>query len=128
VGDPAGGAALGERFLMIVNASTPASGGPARILVLKKWYKIQIQVTGPNTVFLGTSKDEAGRTNNGVQQDGLQLNNVSTSGNNPPYQCWWIGELWASGSADGTQFVIIIPGLSPEIYQAGGGANCDPEE
>jgi hypothetical protein len=93
---------------MIHNAPTIANGGPARVLVLREWFKILIQVTGPGTVFLGTNKDEAGRITQGIVQDGIQLNAANAT---VPFDLWWKGELWAAGSDPGVQFVIIVPGL-----------------
>lgn len=94
---------------MIYTAPTLAAGGPSRVLVLKKWIKLLIQVTGPGTVYLGTSKDEAGRLQFGQIQDGLQLNNTNAL---RPWEVWWIDELWAATSDPNTQFVIVIPGLN----------------
>jgi len=112
---------------MIVTAPSIQTGGPSRALVLKQWFKIIIQVLGPNTLIIGTSKDEAGRNSlaYGIQ-DGIQLNNTNS---NVPFQIWWKGELWVSGSdpANGCAAVIIVPGLAPSLYEAGGDL-CIPEE
>jgi len=96
---------------MIYNAPTIEQGGPARVLVLKEWFKILIQVTGAGTIFVGTSKDEAGRIAIGINQDGLQFNAGNTT---RPYDFWWKGELWVAGSDPATSFVVIIPGLTAE--------------
>lgn len=109
---------------MLINAPTIASGGPSRALVLKKWFKILIQVVGPNTVTVGTSKDEARNVLAGVQ-DGLQFNNANST---LPFQMWWKGELWVAGSAAGTYFVIIVPGLAPSVFEKGGGSCEEPSE
>jgi len=93
---------------MIFSAPSIAQGGPARVLVLKDWYKILLQYTGAGTVFLGTSKDEAGRIEYGNTQDGIQLNAGNAT---VPFDLWWKGELWASGSDPNTNFVVIIPGF-----------------
>lgn len=110
---------------MIVNAPTIGNGGPSRALILTKWFKILIQVTGPNTVFIGSSKDEAGRLETGLgQQDGLQFNNTNAL---IPIQIWWKGELWVSGSGNGATAIIVVPGLAPSVFEAGGGS-CEDEE
>jgi hypothetical protein len=103
---------------MIVNAPPISAGGPSRALVLKQWFKISIQVVGPNTITIGTSKDEAGSISTGLGvTDGLQLNLANTA---RPYQTWWKGELWISGSGDGATAIIVVPGLSPSVFEAGG--------
>jgi hypothetical protein len=109
---------------VIVNAPTLAQGGPARILVLNQWVKIGIQVTGPDTVFVGTTKDEAGLTNNGAAPDGFQFNNVNA---NIPFFMWWKGELWISGNNTGAFAIILVPGQTTKNYEAGG-ANCPSDE
>ena len=96
---------------MIYGAPTLAQGGPSRVLVLKQWFKIEIQVTGAGTVYLGTNKDEAGRVTVAANQDGLQFNAANST---RPYSMWWKGELWASGSDPCTYFVVIVPGLTAE--------------
>jgi hypothetical protein len=107
---------------MIVNAPSLGNGGPSRALVLRKWFKINIQVLGPNTLFIGTSKDEAGLIATGLgQADGLQLNNQNAS---LPFEIWWIGELWVCGSGSGCTAVFVIPGLQPSLFEAGG-ALCE---
>lgn len=103
---------------MIVQAPPLTSGGPIRALVLKKWIKLSIQVLGANTLFIGTSKDEAGRTAIAGVQDGVQLNSANAT---IPFEIWWIGELWVSGSGLGCVAVIIAPGLQPSLFEAGGG-------
>jgi hypothetical protein len=107
---------------MIVNAPPVLNGGPSRALILKRWYKIIIQVLGPNTVTIGTSKAEAGQLDNGAGiSDGLQFNNVNAL---IPVQIWWKGELWVSGSGAGCTFLLIVPGLAPSVFEAGGD-QCD---
>jgi hypothetical protein len=97
---------------VIYSASTIQAGGPTRLLVLPRngpifgYWKCFIQVTGPNTIFLSSSRIE-GQNQIGATQDGLQFNNVNAS---EPYEFLWRGELWASASANGTLFVIVVPG------------------
>jgi hypothetical protein len=103
---------------MIVNAPTLAQGGPARILVLKAWVKITIQViNNPNLVFVGTSKDEAGLNSLGDIQDGLQFNQANAS---VPVQIWWKGELWMSGSAPGSYCIVLVVGNNTQNFEPGG--------
>jgi hypothetical protein len=109
---------------MIVVSPSIASGGPSRVLVLRKWAKILIQMTGPGTVFIGTSKDEAGRLSNGETQDGIQLNSTLAT---LPFYIWWKGELWAAGAQDGTAWVIVVPGLSTNDFEVTGASECNPE-
>lgn len=109
---------------MIAAAPTLAQGGPARILVLKDWVKIGIQVTGPNTIFVGTNKNEAGLLNNGQTPDGFQFNNVNA---NIPVFMWWKGELWISGNNAGSFCIILVPGQSTANFEPGG-AECPSDE
>lgn len=103
---------------MILQGSVPAQGGPTRALVLPKngpifgYWLCYLQITGPNTIFLGASKQEAGLNQVGATQDGLQYNSVNTNGE--PVQFLWRGELWVSGSAPGAVFVLVIPGMEKE--------------
>lgn len=96
---------------MIYFAPPISLGGPARVLVLQEWYKVEIQIVGAGTVYLGTSKDEAGRTQFANTQDGLQFNAANCT---RPYSIWWKGEMWASGSDPGVYFVVVIPGITAE--------------
>jgi len=112
---------------VIFNAPTLAAGGPARVLVLRKWFKCLLQMTGPGTIFLGTSKDEAGRTTNLETQDGIQINNAIAGPPNPPFYIWWKGEMWAAASIANANFVIVVPGLSPSEFEVTGADECNPE-
>jgi hypothetical protein len=108
---------------MIFNAPQIAQGGPARVLVLEQSMEIMLQVTGAATIFLGTSKDEAGRTAVGAQQDGLQFNAANAD---RPYRMYWKGEMWAAGSDPQSFFVVIVPGLAQAM--AKGDACISAEE
>jgi hypothetical protein len=107
---------------MILTVSTPAQGAPSRVLVLKDWVKIIIQVQGAATITIGTSKEEAGGLGNG---DGYQLNNTNAGPNVPPFYIWWKGELWASASISSAPFIIIVPGFVPDTQSGQGVLQCE---
>jgi hypothetical protein len=75
---------------------------PQRVLVLKGTYRIRLQVIGPFTVRLATSRDEMLRNSQGLN-DGLQINQATGI-----YKDWWSGELWMSASVANSQVLIII--------------------
>ena len=101
---------------MLQNAATVGSGGPKRILTLPEngpifgYWIVFLQILGPFTLFLGTNKEEAGGYGGGNTPDGLQFTQNNTN-NGEPYQFLWKGELWASASANNSQFILVVPGM-----------------
>jgi hypothetical protein len=75
----------------------------------QKWTRISVQVRGGSTIFLSKEQGEA---NN--QNDGVQLTQTTT---NPPYDCWWKGDLWYSSNVDNTQFQILVIGQADETFR-----------
>jgi hypothetical protein len=104
---------------MIYQANTITAGGPTRALVLPRngpifgYFWCYLQINGPNTIIIGSSREEAGRNNNGIVQDGLQFTQANTN-NGAPTPFLWRGELWIAGSAPNTQVVIVVPGLESD--------------
>jgi hypothetical protein len=64
--------------------------------------RISIQVRAPGTLFLAK---EQGEINN--QNDGTQITQGSTQ---PPYDCWWKGEMWYRSDTPNLQWVMLIIG------------------
>jgi hypothetical protein len=99
---------------MIANAPFIGTNRPNRVIVLPPngpifgYWLCFIQVLGPNTITVGASQTEAGDNSQGGVADGLQLNQANSS--NPAFMFLWRGEMWVSGSAPNTQFVLVIPG------------------
>jgi len=105
---------------MIANAPYNQQQRPVRLLVLPKngpifgYWLVMIQVLGPNTIFIGSNQSEAGDNQQGTAIDGLQLTQANSSTVSPFAMFLWHGELWVSGSAPNTQFVIVVPGQEKE--------------
>lgn len=90
---------------MIATLSTE----PKRILVLKGTYRIRLQVIGPFTVTMGTSRDELNNKSAGLN-DGLQINQATGI-----YKDWWSGEFWAKASVNNSQLLIIITSGAEQV-------------
>lgn len=80
-----------------------------RVDKIPDWRRIIIQINAPFTLRIGSSQDEA---QNVSTNDGIQLSQASTSGNNQPYSEWWKGELWISANVDNASFVYVITSRS----------------
>jgi hypothetical protein len=74
----------------------------------QRWTRVSFQVRGGNTLFV--SKDQGEAAN---QNDGLQLTQAST---NPPYDCWWKGDLWFSANNDNSGLIMEVIGIADESF------------
>lgn len=68
----------------------------------KKMTRLSIQVRGPQTITISREQGEASNAN-----DGIQLTQATTA---PPYDFWWVGELWYTSSIANGDFVLLIIG------------------
>jgi hypothetical protein len=86
---------------MILNARITPQRTPR---AFKEWTRLSFQVRGGATIVLAKEQGESQNAN-----DGVQLNQANT---NPPYDCWWKGELWYASTVDNSPFVILIVGTA----------------
>lgn len=111
---------------MVVSVPQRGQGQPRRIGSFNCPTPILVQVTGPNTLFLGTNPDDLKQNPDGNQTvDGVQLTQPGTV---TPFFCWWNGDLWAAGNVP-MSFVLLVlgpsgPAQSPEVLQS----DADPVE
>lgn len=77
-----------------------------RIDFLEAWGKVQISVSGPNTVFISDRKETLEMNGPTGTTQGAPYTQANT---NPPKEFSWIGELWAIASADQTLVDFTIP-------------------
>jgi len=95
-----------EQKAMILNAKIT----PQRMArTFKRWTRLSFQVRGAATLFLSK---EQGESQN--QTDGIQLTQANT---NPPYDVWWLGELWYSASTDNSPLNVLIVGEATPDYR-----------
>lgn len=73
--------------------------------------RLSLQIRGGFNVFIGHDQGEVQNGSLGITPDALLLNQASTS---PPYDFWWVGELWYATSIAGAQFSIVIVGESSD--------------
>jgi hypothetical protein len=84
---------------MILNAGiTPQRASR----VFKRWTRLSFQVRGLQTITIATEQGESSNAN-----DGIQLTQANT---NPPYDCWWKGELWYASTIANSPLNMLIIG------------------
>lgn len=83
---------------------------PQRVDKFSKRQKIYIQVVGPLTIRLATTKTELQIPGSTGQNDGLEYTQANTTSPAQPAELEWCGELWAMGSGPNATFRIIAPG------------------
>lgn len=91
---------------MILNARITPQRAPR---AFKNWTRLSFQVRGGATIVIAREQGEAGNPN-----DGMQLTQANT---NPPYDCWWKGELWYSSTVDNSPLNFLIIGEESANYR-----------
>src|SRR5258707_2283133 len=88
-----------------------------------KLARVKMQVVDASIVFLGKSRDVMAQQMNNLQQ-GLQLIQTDRI-----YSDWWIGEVWAVGSINGSTLnveVDVMPGAgNPDAPGGSDGGGCE---
>lgn len=93
------------------------NGPPILIATLKCITPIQIQVFGPETLYLAETQNALTQASDAGVINGLQINKATGI-----YTLWWIGDLWAAGSI-AFQALITIPGVNTSSGLSGSSAS-----
>jgi hypothetical protein len=98
--------------MAVYSVPARAAAQPSRVASFPCWQFIGVQVIGPQTIYIADNQADLkiSSDSGNVLNDGLQINQASGL-----QWFWWKGELWAAGSINGAEFILMAPGSRSQV-------------